>query len=505
MDLCSIAYAVRPRHPVCSPGLALCQGFADLRTGRTVEFLRFSADCREKQRRVGVSIVVSLIMVGFAFAEEAPQEMDCSRVYLGDLTSDLRRAAAESERAAREALQARGEVKDAEAQASELEAQADEKEREALQAQAVLEAASPSETTRAEIAAFVAERDAEFATREAERARSRAASAARRSASAELRAEESKGHLEKLRAIRQQTDVCDEYGTYIVEGARADTAEEWNDLLTSGSGATLAGAIASCTEARPDLLEGTIAGILVTSLKGYPDDQTQGVGEGLFRAVAKARGVNIRYFDPLLLGRFEFEDMTREEIEQQIGEQLRRDPILQRDTEGVNDPRRVAEYWRGMAAATVADRGAEYWRAVVGRGVYRPFGGGARRFPRFAQAGCGAAPEFQEHAVDLRQDTSGRDSLSRTETRGLRPSGLEVRRPVPWVVPLHGRPDLGGVVSLAVHIAELPECRRARPCWGQGETEQMQGTCRAQLAHLRGVEGGRSTPSPVPGVCVHNG
>ena len=153
--------------------------------------------------------------------------MDCSRVYLGDLTGDLRRAVEESERAASVAQEAGVEAKNAETGARELEAAAEEKEREARNALVASERAQAaaeeceaadrsllecarlkSDASTADTQAFIAEQDAQEATRDAERARSRASGAAERAAAADRNMEEGRSEVARLRATKQRMEAC---------------------------------------------------------------------------------------------------------------------------------------------------------------------------------------------------------------------------------------------------------------------------------------------------------
>lgn len=337
-----------------------------------------------RQPPVGFALVVCLAVLGRAFATEAPQVLDCSRVYLGDLTGDLRRAEAESERAASAAQEATAEAKSAETRATELEAAADKKEREArlaLEAAEVAEAASDecaaadrdlvecarlrSDASAAETQAFIAEQDAQEAARDAERARRGASGAAERAAAADRNAEESRSEVEKLRATKQRMEACDAQdaepaaaeraersevtvatggatGLRAGTGASAGTAEDWNVLLASGDGAAVAGAIASCTSVRPQVLERTVRVVVYATMMAYlPDESAVSklVGEPLFRAGEVARAVHPGDFDLRLLRSAQFKDeLTLDEIKRRLSR-------LDRTVDADYELRREASQW----------------------------------------------------------------------------------------------------------------------------------------------------------------
>ena len=319
---------------------------------------QFSTPRREVHRIFGAVFVVSLAILGCsAFADEAPQDLDCSRVYLGDLSGDLQRAETESEEADSEAKEAGAEAENAEARANEMEALADEEESRARKAQAAAEAAEKAadeceaagggidcaelgmDASAAETTAFIAEQDAQFATRDAERARRGASAAAERAASTDQRAKELREQVERLRATKRRMEACAE------RDAEAAAEPVQRQEPTAPGGATtgqfpsrwraldeldldgVSIALRACNEVDADKAAATFFLLFGTFLAAYDlEDQTEVAvaTERAFAAVEQAREKAPEAFDIALLRMVRFERRPLEEIRRTLGRLDRR-------------------------------------------------------------------------------------------------------------------------------------------------------------------------------------
>ena len=337
-------------------------------------------------RGVGSLFSVSLaILACGASAEEPRQELDCSRVYLGDLDGDLQRAEEEVEQVATAAADAASEVEGAEVRARELEIDANVKEgvaQEARRAADSAEAAADeceaadrdlaecarlrSAASAADTRAFTTEQDAMFATRDAERARRGAVAAAERASAADRSLNESRAEVERLRTAKHEKEACSEReaepvveersqrweATVSPGGGPAPTesrtlaADEWAALLAADDGAAAASALASCTAGHPPkVLERTVSAILLVGFKGYPEDDLRFVvGEALFQAAEDSRNVNAEAFDLRLLRSAQFQDkLTLDGIKRQLS---RLDRNLDADYE---IRREGAQWWQRLS------------------------------------------------------------------------------------------------------------------------------------------------------------
>ena len=185
---------------------------------------------------IAVAVLIS-VSSGLAIA----QELDCSRVYLGDLESNLRRAEVAAERTITEAQEAAGKAESAKSQLSGLEDLAREAERTLREAQAALAAAreeaergeaedlGPGDrgalrmaVTMAEVAVYNAEYAAEDTARDAERARRRVLFSDERVTSARQRATELEEQAQKVRGIREHSEACSDGAGSAGDGERGE-------------------------------------------------------------------------------------------------------------------------------------------------------------------------------------------------------------------------------------------------------------------------------------------